>query len=72
MGMDDSGEGKENMVHKDYLTYDEPSNRISYAVQTLRNYVHEGIFKLGKHYFKPTGKVLFFWPAIEKWLRGEG
>jgi len=56
---------------KEYLTYQELAQRTGYEVQTLRNFVSKGIFKLGKHYFRPNGKVLFYWPAVEKWIRGE-
>jgi hypothetical protein len=56
---------------KTYLTYQELSALTGYEVQTLRNFVTKGIFKLGKHYFKPNGRVLFYWPTIEKWIRGE-
>jgi hypothetical protein len=56
---------------KPYLSYRDLSQRTGYKVQLLRNFVTKGIFKLGKHYFRPNGKVLFYWPAIEKWIRGE-
>jgi hypothetical protein len=56
---------------KPYLTINELSQRTGYAVQSIRNLMSKKILKLGKHYFRPNGKVLFYWPAIEKWIRGE-
>jgi len=36
------------------------------------NLVSKGTFQEGVHYFKPTKrKLLFYWPAIEKWIREE-
>ena len=26
------------------------------------------VFRLGVHYLKPRGRVLFQWPAVEAWL----
>jgi hypothetical protein len=56
---------------KEYLTIKELSQRTGYAVQTIRNLMSRKILKLGKHYFRPNGKIFFYWPAIEKWIRGE-
>ena len=41
-------------------------------VQTIRNLMSKGIFRLGKHYFKPNGgHPLFKRSAIIAWIEGE-
>jgi hypothetical protein len=54
----------------DYISITELCDRITYAPKSVYNMVSQGIFKEGTHYFKPTPrKLLFFWPAIEEWIR---
>jgi predicted DNA-binding transcriptional regulator AlpA len=56
---------------KNYLSITELCERTSYARKSVYNMVSQGIFKEGTHYFKPTQrKLLFFWPAVEAWIRG--
>lgn len=45
--------------------------RIHYAPQTIRNQINQGELKVGKHFVqrRRCGKILFIWPAIERWLR---
>jgi hypothetical protein len=60
----------EQDVHEngEYLTIDELAGRIGYEEQTIRNLMGKGVFRLGVHYLKPRGRVLFQWPAVEAWL----
>ncbi len=52
----------------EYLSIREVGNRTGYAEGTIRNMMSTGIFKLGEHYVKPRGRVLFKWSAIRRWL----
>ena len=57
-------------VSKDYLSITELCVRISYTPKSVYNMVSQRVFTEGVHYFKPTKrKLLFFWPAIEAWIR---
>ena len=57
-------------AQKDYLSIKELCDRTSYAPKSVYNMVSQRVFKEGVHYFKPTKrKLLFFWPAIERWIR---
>jgi hypothetical protein len=59
-------------MEKDYVSITEFCERTNYAPKSVYNMVSQGVFKEGTHYFKPTKrKLLFFWPAIEQWIRGE-
>jgi len=63
---------EDRLQTKDYVTIKEMCERTSYAPKSVYNMVSQGVFKEGTHYFKPTKrKLLFFWPAIEQWIRGE-
>jgi len=55
---------------EEYLSIRELSQRIPYAQQTIRNLMSRGVFKLGKHYVKPRGRVVFKWSAVQAWLEG--
>jgi predicted DNA-binding transcriptional regulator AlpA len=56
----------------EYLSLTELCERIRYAPKSVYNMISQGVFKERIHYFKPTPrKLLFFWPAIEQWIRGE-
>lgn len=52
----------------EYLSIRELGNRTGYAEGTIRNMMTAGIFKLGEHYVKPRGRVLFKRSAIRRWL----
>ena len=55
---------------KDYLSIKELCERTSYAPKSVYNMISQRIFTEGVHYFKPTKrKLLFFWPAVETWIR---
>ncbi len=59
-------------MDEEYLTAKETSGKTKYAVQTLYNNVHKGIFRLGVHYVKPSkGRLLFKWSAVRMWLEGQ-
>ena len=56
---------------EEYLTVRELSTRIKFSQQTIYNLVHQKVFVLGKHYFKPRSKkVLFKWSEIKVWIEG--
>ncbi len=56
----------------EYLSIRELANRTGYAEGTIRNFMSAGVFKLGEHYVKPRGRILFKWPAIRNWLETKG
>ena len=53
----------------EYLTVSEVAGRIGYETQTVRNLMGQGVFRVGVHFVKPKGRVLFIWPAVEAWLK---
>lgn len=54
----------------DYLSLHELCERTNYAPKSVYNMISQRIFTEGVHYFKPTKrKLLFFWPAVEAWIR---
>jgi hypothetical protein len=57
---------------EEYLTTVELSVRIKMAPGTIRNLVWKKEFQEGIHFVKPTsGKLLFAWSAVERWLYGK-
>jgi hypothetical protein len=56
---------------EEYLSVADLSRRIPYAPQTIRNLMSRGVFRLGVHYVKPRGRVIFKWSAIRAWLHGQ-
>jgi len=56
----------------EYLSIHDLARRMNYAAGTIRNLMSQGVFKLGLHYVKPRGRVLFKWPAIRSWLEHKG
>ncbi|MBI4611409.1 MAG: hypothetical protein HY726_20655 [Candidatus Rokubacteria bacterium] len=52
----------------EYLSIRELSSRMGYAEGTIRNLMSRGTFKLGEHYVKPRGRIMFKWPAVRAWL----
>ena len=52
----------------EYLSIRELGNRTGYAEGTIRNMMSAGIFKLGEHYVKPRGRILFKRSAMRRWL----
>ena len=60
----DDGEGRE------YLSVRELAQRIPYREGTLRNLMSQGQLRLGVHYVKPGGRVMFKRTAVLAWLDG--
>jgi len=60
-------------VHEEdeYLTVVELAERVGYAEQTIRNLMGQGVFRLGVHFVKPRGRILFRWSVVEAWLEKE-
>jgi predicted DNA-binding transcriptional regulator AlpA len=57
-------------MEKNYLSIEELCERTCYARKSVYNMISQHVFKEGIHYYKPTKrKLLFFWPAIEAWIR---
>ena len=56
----------------EYLSLHDLARRIDYAEGTIRNLMSQGVFKLGQHYVKPRGRILFKWAAIRNWLEHKG
>lgn len=52
----------------EYLSIRELSERIPYSEGTIRNLMSKGQLKLGEHYVKPRGRVMFRWAAVRTWL----
>lgn len=53
---------------EEYLTVAALATRIGYAEKTIRNLMSLGVLKLGVHYVKPRGRVLFVWREVQVWL----
>jgi hypothetical protein len=53
---------------EEYLSIRDLSQRIPYAEQTIRNLMSQGVFRLGEHYLKPRGRVMFRWSVVRAWL----
>jgi hypothetical protein len=51
----------------EYLSIRQLAQRIPYAERTLRNLMSQGALRLGEHYFKPNGRVVFKWSAVRAW-----
>jgi len=56
----------------EYLSLHDLARRIDYAEGTIRNLMSQGVFRLGQHYVKPRGRILFKWAAIRNWLEHRG
>jgi hypothetical protein len=61
-GIVDSGDDPE------YLSIRELAERIPYSEGTIRNLISKGQLRLGEHYVKPRGRVMFRWAAVRAWL----
>ena len=59
-------------LEPEYLSLHDLARRIDYAEGTIRNLMSQGVFKLGQHYVKPRGRILFKWIAIRNWLEHKG
>jgi hypothetical protein len=58
----------EGTADQEYVSIRELSRRIPYAEGSIRNLMSRGALKLGEHYVKPHGRVMFRWRAIRVWL----
>lgn len=56
---------------EEWLSVAELARRIPYREQTLRNLMSRGVLRLGTHFVKPRGRVVFRWSAVEAWLEGQ-
>jgi hypothetical protein len=52
----------------EYLSIRDLARRIPYAEGSIRNLISRRSFRLGEHYLKPHGRVVFKWPAVQAWL----
>ena len=57
---------------REYLSIRELAARIPYAEGTIRNLMTQGRLRLGDHYIKPNGRVMFRWSAVRQWLDQAG
>ncbi len=55
----------------EYLSIRDLAKRINYAEGTIRNLMSRGVFKLGEHYVKPRGRILFKWSAVRRWVENQ-
>jgi hypothetical protein len=53
---------------REYLSIRALASRIPYAEGTIRNLMSQGRLRLGEHYIKPNGRVMFRWSAVRAWL----
>jgi hypothetical protein len=62
----------ESPVVRKYIDIKELCARTPYAEKTIHNWVCNGTWKEGLHFFKPTArKLIFDWEIVERWIRGE-
>jgi hypothetical protein len=61
----DDGEARE------YLSVRELAQQIPYREGTIRNLMSQGRLRLGVHYVKPLGRVMFRRSAVLAWLDGQ-
>lgn len=50
------------------------TQRIPFSKSVIEELIAEGVLVEGVHFRRPTGpggKRVFFWSAIEKWLKGQ-
>jgi hypothetical protein len=55
----------------EYLSIRDMARRINYAEGTIRNLMSRGVFKLGEHYMKPRGRILFKWSVVCRWVENQ-
>jgi predicted DNA-binding transcriptional regulator AlpA len=56
---------------QEYVSIRELSRLIGYAEGTIRNLMSEGEFRLGVHYMKPRGRILFKTSAVRAWIEAD-
>lgn len=52
----------------EYVSIRDLTKRIPYSEGTIRNMMSRGTLRLGEHYVKPNGRVMFKWSAVNAWL----
>jgi hypothetical protein len=57
---------------EEYLTTKQLSDRIAYAESTLLGFMTKGVLRLGVHYVKPRGRLMFKWTAMKTWVESPG
>ncbi len=59
---------------KEYLDLNELTERIPFRKRAIEEFIARGVLIEGVHFRQPggpKGKRVFFWSAIEQWLRGK-
>lgn len=59
---------------KEYLDIEDILARVPYGIRAIEEMMREGTWLEGLHYRRPRGpgkKRIFFWSAIEAWIRGD-
>ena len=61
-------------VHNEYLDLKQLIQKIPYCKGAIEDFIAQGVLIEGVHFRKPAGpngKRIFFWSAIESWLKGQ-
>jgi len=61
-------------LYNEYLDLKQLTQRIPFGKSAIEELIANGILVDGIHFRRPTGpsgKRVFFWSAIEKWLKGQ-
>ncbi len=59
---------------EEYLDLNQLMRRIPFGKTVIEELIAKGVLIEGVHFRRPTGrggKRIFFWSAIEKWLKGQ-
>lgn len=56
---------------EEYVGIKDLCKRIPYATKTIRHLMMRGELRLGTHYFKPSGKLIFKVSAVTAWIEGQ-
>jgi hypothetical protein len=55
----------------EYLSIREVAARIPYTEGSIRNLMTQGELRLGEHYVKPKGRIVFKWNAVRDWFENQ-
>jgi hypothetical protein len=55
----------------EYLSIRELAARIPYTEGSIRNLMTQGELRLGEHYVKPKGRIVFKWNAVRDWFENQ-
>ena len=61
-------------MQSEYLDLKQLTERIPFGKSAIEELIANGILIEGVHFRRPTGpggKRVFFWSAIEKWIKGQ-